>query len=73
MPDKDLKAALEKHFGAPSLAGKGGFWVKGHGFIPTTKARRLTGIKGPTRNPPTRLSSWGDWATIEMINRPRKK
>ena len=72
-PKSNLKSALEKHFGAPSLAGKGGFFVKGHGFVSTTKARKLTGIKGKTRNPPTRLSAWGDYATIAMLNQPRKK
>ena len=73
MTDINLKAALEKHFGTESLAGKGGFFVKSHGFITTAKARKLTGIKGKTRNPPTRLSSYGDYAIIEMLNRPRKR
>jgi hypothetical protein len=69
----DLKTALEKHFDAPALAGKGGFFVKGHGFISTAKARKITGIKGKTRNPPTRLKAWGDYATIAMLNAPRKR
>ena len=73
MADKDLAKAIEKHFNAPSLAGKGGFFIKGHGFISTAKARKLTGIKGKTRNPPTRLSSYGDYAIIEMINKPRTR
>jgi len=73
MPDINLKAALEKHFGVPSLAGKGGFFVKGYGFISTAKARKLTGVKGKTRNPPARLSAWGDYATIAMLNAPRKR
>ena len=73
MTDIDLKSALEKHFNAPSLAGKGGFFVKGHGFISTAKARKLTGVKGKTRNPPTRLQAWGDYATIAMLNSPRRR
>ena len=73
MTDIDLKSALEKHFNAPVLAGKGGFFVKGHGFVSTAKARKLTGIKGKTRNPPTRLSAWGDYATIAMLNAPRRR
>ena len=73
MVDISLKQALENYFNSPSLAGKGGFFVKGHGFVSTAKARRLTGIKGKTRNPPTQLSSYGDYAIIEMLNRPRKK
>ena len=72
MANANLKRALEEHFNAPSLAGKGGFFIKGHGFVSTAKARKLTGIKGKTRTPPTRLSSYGDYAIIEMINRPRK-
>lgn len=72
MADKDLKTALEKYYNSPTLAGKAGFFVKGHGFVSTAKARKLTGIKGKTRNPPTRMSAWGDYATIAMLNKPRK-
>ena len=72
MADKDLKSALERHYKSPALAGKGGFFVKGHGFVSTTKARKLTGIKGKTRNPPTRMSAWGDYATIAMLNKTRR-
>ena len=67
----DLKTALEKHYKSPALAGKGGFFVKDHGFISTVKARKLTGIKGKTRNPPTRMLAWGDYATIAMLNKSR--
>jgi hypothetical protein len=73
MADTDLRLAVEKYFNSPVLAGKGGFFIKGHGFINTAKARRLTGIKGKTRNPPTRLSAWGDYATIAMLNQSQKR
>ena len=73
MPETNLRLAVEKHYKAPALAGKGGFFIKGHGFITTAKARRVTSIKGKTRNPPQRLLAWGDYATIAMINQPRKR
>lgn len=69
----DLRLAVEKYYGSPALAGKGGFFIKGHGFITTAKARKVTGVKGKTRNPPKKLSAWGDYATIAMLNQPRKK
>ena len=59
MEDSDLRLAVEKHYHSPALAGKGGFFIKGHGFITTAQARKITGIKGKTRNPPKRLSAWG--------------
>ena len=49
------------------LQGKGGFWIKGKGFFTIAKARKLTGIKAPTRNR-TRLMPYGDYATIAMVN-----
>jgi hypothetical protein len=73
MTDIDLRLSVEKYYKAPTLAGKGGFFVKGHGFISTAKARKLTGIKGKTRNPPKTLSAWGDYATIAMLNQSRKR
>lgn len=72
MGGMDLKTALEKYYNSPALAGKGGFFVKGHGFVSTAKARKLTGIKGKTRNPPTRMSAWGDYATIAMLNKSKR-
>jgi len=71
MADTDLRLAVEKHYKSPTLAGKGGFFVKGVGFISTAKARKITGIKGKTRNPPRKLQAWGDYATIAMLNQPR--
>ena len=73
MSDIDLRLAIEKHYKSPVLAGKGGFWIKGHGFITTAKARKITGIKGKTRNPPQRLAAWGDYATVAMLNQPRRR
>jgi len=50
------------------LQGKGGFWVKGHGFYTIAKARQITGIKATPRKPQMVMSAWGDYATIAQIN-----
>ena len=62
----------EKGFGNV-LQGKGGFWVKGKGFYTLAQARKITGIKAPKRDPKPRVQPWGDFATIAMLNQPRKK
>ena len=54
------------------LHGKGGFWVKGKGFYTIAQARRLTGIKAPARERRQTVQPWGDYATIAMLNQPRK-
>lgn len=66
---EQLRIALETHFGAPALYGKGGFWVKDHGHISLAKARKLTGIAATPREYRPRMM-YGDYATIAMINRP---
>ncbi len=51
------------------VSGKGGFWVRGHGFFTYAKARKLTGL--PVEHPRPRrphMSAYGDYATIAMIN-----
>ena len=50
------------------LTGKGGFFIKGHGFITIAKARRLTGIKAQPRTKHARIMPYGDYATIAQIN-----
>jgi len=54
------------------MYGKGGFFVRGGGFISLAKARRMTGIKGPKRNPRLIQPAWGEYAIIAMLNKPRK-
>lgn len=68
--DRNLLNALKKHFGTEDImAGKGGFWVKGHPFVTIKQARQLTGVKGIKRAPRgERILAWGDYATIAMIN-----
>ena len=69
-----LGEALTKKLGIPFdidhiCSGKGGFWVRGHGFFTYAKARKLTGM--PVENPRSRrprISAYGDYATIAMIN-----
>ena len=65
---KEIAEALERHFASKALIGKGGFWVKEHGFISLAKARRITGIKATPREPRARVQPWGDYATIAKIN-----
>lgn len=67
-----LMDALEKATGMPVLHGKGGFWIKGHGFVTIAKARRMTGVPAPERRVRERVPAWGDYAIIAMMNRPRK-
>jgi hypothetical protein len=50
------------------IYGKGGFWIKGQGFITLAQARKLTGIQAPKREFRPRVQAWGDWATVAMIN-----
>ena len=63
---------LAEHYGAPTLQGKGGFHVKGHGFISLAKARKITDTPATPRPRRERISAWGDYATIAMLNQPRR-
>ena len=65
----ELFDAVKSHFNAEVCTGKGGFFVRGYGFISTSKARKLTGIKAETRQPRQVITAYGDYATIAMINR----
>ena len=66
--------ALKKRYGSSNvLSGKNsGFNVRGQGFISLSKARRLTGIASPKRVSRGRTLPWGDYATIAMLNAPRR-
>lgn len=50
------------------LQGKGGFWIKGKGFYTIAQARKITGIKATPRPARERISAYGDYATIALIN-----
>lgn len=66
---KQLISALSKN-GDEVLAGKGGFWIKGKGFITTAQARKTTGIKSKeTRKPQQIISAGGEWAWVAAFNK----
>jgi len=70
MKGQDLiKGLTEKLDTKNIISGKGGFWIKGKGFITIAQARKLTGIKATPRNYSPVMSAWGDYATIAQINR----
>ena len=60
--------ALAELTGREVVQGKGGFWVRGQGWISLAKARTLTGIPAPKRAKRARVQPWGDYATIAMLN-----
>ena len=64
---KDVFDAL-KASGCEVIYGKGGFHVKGEGFITLTQARKRTGIVAPKRHFRGRQTPWGDYATIAAMN-----
>ena len=68
MQHEALHRAIERHFKADALFGKGGFWVKGHGFVTLAKARRITGVVGVKRQPREYIAPYGDWAMVGAIN-----
>ena len=59
---------LGEIYQAPVVQGKGGFFVKGHGFITLRKARELTGHPAPAKVKRERVMPWGDYATIAALN-----
>ena len=69
MNNPELYEAIKKYFNIDNvMTGKGGYFVKGHGFVSTGKARRLTGIKAQERNFRPRISAYGDYAWIAKLN-----
>ena len=67
---KELLPALQKLYGKENiLAGKGGYWIKNKGFITTSQARKITGIKSSqTRQPAMVVGPAGEWAFVAMFN-----
>jgi len=56
------------------IFGKGGFWVKNGRFYTLREARKITGLKAPTRHcDRTVMLAWGDYATIAMLNKSRNR
>ena len=69
MKHQVIRDNLAENYQADVIQGKGGFWVKGHGFITLAAARKITGIPATTRRVVERQSAWGDYATIAMLNK----
>ena len=69
---KDVFDALKAQ-GKELIKSKGGFHVKGEGFLSLSKARKLTGIKAPERQFRGKQKAGGDWAWVEAINSPAKR
>ena len=69
MPDDKSKLikALKKHYKTDVLSAKGGFFIKGKGFITLAKARQITGIKGKKRAPTKVHGGYGDYAIMHKI------
>ena len=64
----ELLEAVKSHFNSEVLTGKGGFFIKGHGFITIAQARKITGVKAKPRQTHQRIMPYGDYATIAQIN-----
>ena len=62
-----LVKALKIHFKTDVLSAKGGFFVKGKGFITLAKARQVTGIKGKKKAPSKVHGGYGDYAIMRKI------
>ena len=59
--------------GKEVVSGKGGFFVKGEGFISHAQARKLSGVDmSEKREKKEKQMPWGDYATIAMLNQPKK-
>lgn len=54
--------------GLEVLAGKGGFFIKGEGFISLAQARKRTGVATKKREVRQRVTAYGDYAIIAAIN-----
>ncbi len=58
-----LITAIKNHYKADVLSAKGGFFVKGVGFITLAKSRKVTGIKSIVQRIP-RTGNYGDYAIM---------
>lgn len=62
---------LKEKYGTDVMYGQNGFFVRGTGWISMARARRETGLAASLKRPGQRVSSYGDYAIVEMLNRPR--
>lgn len=63
----EMIKSLKSYFQTDVAYGKGGFFIKGKGFITIAKARKLTGIIAKKRNPTRKTGGYGDYAIIRKI------
>ena len=57
--------------GMEAIYGKGGFWIRGQGFVSFAKARKLAGVvvsEELKRGPAMEQLPWGEYATVAMFN-----
>jgi hypothetical protein len=57
--------------GLEVLSGKGGFFVRGEGWISLAAARKRTGIATPKTTRRARVTPYGDYAWVAAINRQK--
>ena len=62
-----LVKELNKYFKSEALFGKGGFFIKGKGFITLPQARKITGLKGKPRVKREVSGGYGEYATLRKI------
>lgn len=83
MTKRDERQAIIDAFaemGIEAMYGKGGFWLRGKGGEPTrhvsfAQARKMTGVdvSGHLKRQHLQRTSWGDMATVAMLNAPNVK
>ena len=54
--------------GKEACYGKGGFWIAGEGFVSLRRVATRYGIQSPRRQFRGRISAYGDFATIALLN-----
>jgi hypothetical protein len=55
--------------GTDACSGKGGFHIRGRGFVSLAQARKETGVNMAAKREPRMVQgAWGDYATIAMMN-----
>ena len=64
---KNLWKALKEYYKTDVMSAKGGFFVRGKGFISLAKARKVTGIKATPRARRGKTGGFGDYAILRKI------
>lgn len=67
---KQIIEALKTN-GFEAVTAKGGFFIRGQGFVSYSAAKKLAGLSGRLTEraaPQERVSAFGDWAIVAMMN-----